>query len=460
MRRRTACAAAALTLWAIVAAVSAPGALAAGAAQSSADRVATATPIKHFVYLMQDGRSFDEYFGTYPGADGIPAGVCEPWNLKDPTQGCVKPSSRGNQTVPEIPHGIATQQAQIDSGRMDGFVSALQDEPAAATGAMSHYDGSQLGWYWNLAGQYVLFDRFFASTVGSPVSDRLYWMTGTAGASTPPEQVPAGGWGDAIPTVFDHLQAAGISWKVYVQGYDTTRHDTASGDATTAPGAALEARLPLLEMPRFRQDPQLSRRIVDLSQYYDDLQHGTLPSVAFVVSSGASSELPPADPTAGQTFVRGLLNELMRSSAWPSSAFMLSYDNSGGAYDHVPPPATGPDGVGYGLRVPALLISPYARRGHIDNTMLDATSGLAFIRQNWGLQPLAARDRAVSSFATAFDFKQTPVQPKLVPTARNVSATVPVTTSALYPVYGLALLLPLAIAGVTGWRSRKERRSS
>ena len=118
---------------------------------------------------MQEGHSFDEYFGTYPGADGIPAGACQPVVAQDPSQGCLQPSRRGDQPPLAIPHGPAVERAQIDGGRVDGFASALHaTSGAAAASTMSHYDAGQLPWYWNAAHRYVLFDRFFSSTVGSP----------------------------------------------------------------------------------------------------------------------------------------------------------------------------------------------------------------------------------------------------------------------------------------------------
>jgi phospholipase C len=448
-----------VALWVSLPAAGAAAATHPGPSAVPAEQAATATPIKHFVYLMQESRSFDEYFGTYPGADGIPDHVCMPRDLTQLSAGCVAPSHRGGEPTLEIRNALSTQRAQIDSGRMDGFVSAVRGDPAAADSVMGYYDDRELPWYWSLADQYVLFDRFFASTAGGHVANHMYWMAGTRGTSPTQDAVPAGGWGDNIATVFDRLQAAGIPWKVYVRGYAESNRAEASVSPSSQADVALANRVPLLGMPRFRQDPALSSQIVDLSEYYSDLQQGTLPSVAFVVPSGASSEHPPADVSIGQAFVRGLVNELMRSSAWDSSAFLMSYDDSGSSYDHVPIPASSPDGTGYGLRVPALLVSPYARRGKIDHTPLDATSGLAFIRENWGIEPLAQRDGTAPSFASAFDFTSPSRPPVLVSDVRNPAVTLAAKTSALYPAYGLALLIPVVIAFGTARRTRRERHT-
>jgi phospholipase C len=136
----------------------------------------------------------------------------------------------------------------------------------------------------------------------------------------------------------------------------------------------------------------------------------------------------------------------MRSDAWHSSAFILTYDDWGGWYDHVPPPQV--DAFGYGFRVPALLVSPYARRGHIDSTLLDYASILKFIEDNWGLEPLAERDAAANSIASAFDFSQPPREPLLVPWERPDDQPRPKPRrNVIYAAYGAALLLPAVLVG-------------
>ena len=173
---------------------------------------------------------------------------------------------------------------------------------------------------------------------------------------------------------------------------------------------------PLLNFPRFIDDPDLFKHIVPLDEYYEDLRNGTLPAVSYMVPSGAS-EHPPGSIFAGERFVQTLINELMRSDAWESSAFMWTYDDWGGWYDHVPPPSV--DEFGYGFRAPALMVSPYARVGHVDSTVLDFTSFLKFIEENWGLQPLAERDTNASSMMSAFDFSQDPRPPVFISWERH-----------------------------------------
>ncbi len=147
-----------------------------------------------------------------------------------------------------------------------------------------------------------------------------------------------------------------------------------------------------------------------MQQYYTDLQSGHLPAVAYLVPSGLS-EHPPGDISVGQSFGVTTVTSLMRSSAWDSSVFVVSWDDWGGWYDHVPPPQV--DADGYGFRVPAIIVSPYARSGTIDNTTYDFTSILKFIEDNWNLQPLTARDATANSIANALDLSRPPSAPGL-----------------------------------------------
>ena len=156
-----------------------------------------------------------------------------------------------------------------------------------------------------------------------------------------------------------------------------------------------------------------------------------------MVPSGAS-EHPPGNLQAGQRFVRQLVNGLMQSRYWNSSAFMWSYDDWGGWYDHVRPPKV--DKFGYGFRVPALLVSPYARRGHVDHTTLDFTSALKFIEDNWDLKPLAKRDASAANITSAFDFSRAPRSPRILTAAPQKKPADP-DRLVIYSVYGTALAL-------------------
>ena len=190
-------------------------------------------------------------------------------------------------------------------------------------------------------------------------------------------------------------------------------------------------------MPRFVRSPQLMSHIVDMQEFYRDAQAGRLPAVSYIAPGGLS-EHPPGKLIAGQTFVRTVVNELMRSPEWSSTAFVLTYDSWGGWYDHVLPPKV--DRYGYGFRVPTLLVSPYAKRGAIDHTTLDFTSILRFIEDNWRLAPLAQRDASAQSIASAFDFSASPARRSSVGAdAANPNRSAKVHTRVVFWAYGGAV---------------------
>lgn len=424
-------------------------------ADTPAEDTPTTTPIKHFIFLMQENHSFDNYFGTYPGAEGFSPDTCMPIDPYDPQNtGCVKPFHIEGSGA-DIVHSRRAFEGQFNNGRMDGFVYTpqwLQQTDGAI--AMGYYDDRDIPYYWNIADEYVLFDRFFSSAAGGSLVNHVYWLTATPGNSGR-ESIPEEGYGD-LPTIFDRLQERGISWKFYVQNYDPNIHFRAKredlGDRVSQVVWA-----PLLAYDRYINDQELARHIVDLDQFYEDLQNDTLPAVAYLVPSGAS-EHPPGSIQSGQRFVRGLINALMSSKAWSRSAFMWAYDDWGGWYDHVPPPQI--DEFGYGFRVPALLVSPYARRGFVDSTEYDYTSALKFIQENWNVPPLATRDARAQSFVKAFDFSQPPRAPQFISTERVRVARPEARGLVIYIAYGAGLVLALALISRALFGARVARRAA
>ncbi|MFC5994859.1 alkaline phosphatase family protein [Pseudonocardia hispaniensis] len=402
------------------------------------------TPVEHFVVLMQSGHTFDNYFGTYPGANGIPPDVCMPLNTQVPAEGCVQPFRLADNPPEQLEHGLDIHRQQYDNGRMNGFVAAHRHRGRDGTSAMGYYDDQELPYYWNVAREFTLFDNYFSSARAGSRANHFYWVAGVpppgTGASIPPD-----GYGD-IPTIFDRLQAAGVSWKFYVENY----HPGATWRTPQA-RPAQPLKVPLLGFARFVDDPELAGRVVELGEYYRDLENGTLPAVAYVVSL-TSSESTPGRVKAGQRLVRRMAGALAQSPYWSSSAFMWTYDAWGGWYDHVPPPQEGLDG--YGFRVPALLLSAYSRRGAIDHTQLDHTAVLRFIEDNWGLPALGERDARSPGLMGAFDFAAGPRPPQLLSRERPVARTAP--TAVVYLTYGMALLI--AVAGLnTVVRGRPRR---
>ncbi len=346
----------------------------------------------------------------------------------------------------DLDHPLSVFARQRNHGRMDGFVSAYRALGAGVhPSVMGYYDQRDIPFSWGIAQRYVLFDRFFTSASVGTLANHMFWVAGAPGTGIG-EGVPERGFGD-LPTIFDRLQERGISWRFYVESYDP-------GVNYRHPGAGAHSNqpltVPLLDFDRFLDDPRLSGHIVDLDRYYDDLRNGTLPAVSYIVTSG-SSERPPGSIAAGQQLIRSLVHSLMASDAWRSSMFLWTYDDWGGWYDHVPPPHV--DRSGFGFRVPALLVSPYARRGYVDHTHLDFTSLLKFIETNWGLRPLAPRDKNAHNITGAFDFSKPPRRAELLPGPDTPRARALHGRGVVYLLYGGALILVAALV-VGGARRR------
>src|SRR5512138_928673 len=399
----------------------------------------TNTPIEHFIVVMQQNHTFDNYFGTYPGANGIPDGVCMPASLSsDGNSSCVAPYEITNEPITDLSHSDTTFASQFQNGQMNGFVHALNRLNQDGELSMGYFDDTHIPFYWNLADQYVLFDNYFSSAHTGSVTNRMFSVAGRPGDET--NRIPAGGF-QGIPTIFDRLQERDVSWKFYVQNYDPKLNYRDLAELDYLPPQV--QWVPLLAMDRFLDDPKLSSRIVDLDEYYQDLENGTLPAVSYVLLLGAT-EHPISDLALGERAMRTMLHTLMQSDAWETSAFFITYDDWGGWYDHVPPPQV--DERGYGFRVPALLVSPYARMGHIDHTLLDHTSILKFIEENWNISPLAERDAKANNLTTAFDFSMTLRPPIMVPATREApKPRIEPRRIVIYAAYGAAILFAFLV---------------
>ena len=241
-----------------------------------------------------------------------------------------------------------------------------------------------------------------------------------------------------------------MSWKFYIQDYDPQI-------TFRTPGRRLPAqvvRAPLLAFSRYIDDPKKMSHVVSLNQYFQDLHDGTLPAVSYIVAAGPS-EQPPANLSNGQAFVRSVVTALKRSSTWDSSALMLTYSNWGGWYDHKRPHQI--DAFGLGFRVPALIVSPFARRGLVDHTQLEHASMLKFIEDNWKVAPLGTRDAAANNFLSAFDFAHPARAPELKVDYGTPPRITPGRRGVIYPAYGAALV---AAVGAIGFAIAKDRKRS
>src|SRR6478752_6628452 len=192
----------------ITALVSASATHATGVAAAAATPPAAATPVQHFMFMMQGDRSFDNYFGTFPGADGIPDGVCQEFVAGRPDNGCVQPFLLDPSSSSSVIAGPNLINRQWNNGAMNRFVAAFHAQGRDGTVAMGHYDANFLPFYWSVAQNYVLFDRFFSSSRLGESTNRNYWVA----AAPAPGPAADQSVGFDQPTIFDRLQDAGVSW--------------------------------------------------------------------------------------------------------------------------------------------------------------------------------------------------------------------------------------------------------
>ncbi len=365
--------------------------------------------IKHVVIIMQENRSFDQYFGTYPGADGIPAGVCVP----DPRNGgCVRPFHDPADTNFGGPHSQNNATADIAGGQMNGFVGQAE-KGAGCTGnnpncspcasstqsrcidVMGYHDAREIPNYWTYAHDFVLQDRMFEPNASWSLPQHLFQVSEWSASCTNPfealsctnalqspnppgvplSQTPLYAWTDMTYL----LHRAGVSWGYYV--FKGTEPDCQNDSSVACTPVAQGPTTPGIwnPLPHFadvQQDGQLGN-VQTLSNFFSAAQAGTLPAVSWIDPNARVSEHPTGLVSAGQTYVTGLINAIMRSPDWNSTAVFLSWDDWGGFYDHVVPPAV--DQNGYGLRVPGIVISPYARSGYIDHQTLSHDAYNKFI---------------------------------------------------------------------------------
>ncbi|HKW99759.1 MAG TPA: alkaline phosphatase family protein [Bryobacteraceae bacterium] len=387
---------------------------------------ATAAPppgfekINHVIWIIQENRSFDNYFGTYPGADGFSPETCLPL-LPGSTQ-CVKPFHMPyGQPVLDLNHDWETIHAAYNNGLMDGFVWA---EGSSYT--MGYYDQRDIPNYWNYARHFTLCDRFFSSQMGYSLPNHAYTVAAQSGGLTinvanlkELEDAMDDPEGFSFASIVELMSKTKVSWKYYVESQpvpgDTPMRLSETGLRLAFPDPKqFSLWNPLPGFKKIRDDPAEMAHLVDLKEYFNDLNNGTLPAVSWIIPDYQDSEHPVASPSDGMWYVAKLVNALMQSRYWRDSAIFLTWDDYGGFYDHVPPPEI--DAYGLGPRVPMLVISPYAKPNYVSHVNYEFCSVLKFIEERWAMRHLTPRDHWANDMRECFNFNQTP----------NAALTIPI----------------------------------
>jgi phospholipase C len=385
--------------------------------------------IQHVIVIMQENRSFDSYFGTYPGADGIPPGVCVPDPL---TQPCVKPHVDHADSNKGAAHADASNAADIDGGKMDGFVKEAElrckGQLPCPTDVMGYHVASDIPNYWAYARDFVLDDHMFESNHSWSLPAHMYMVSGWSATCRNPAD-PMSCAGTDMPANRTALKPTPFAWT------DLTwllhKHRVSWGyyldDGAQAPGHPFGVLSIWNILPGFTdvaQDGQ-EGNIQPLASFLAQARAGSLPAVSWIVPAPVDSEHPPALISRGQAYVTRVINAVMRSKDWGSSAIFLAWDDWGGFYDNVVPPAV--DALGYGIRVPAMVISPYARRGFIDHQVLSDDAELRFIEDDFlggaRLNPTTdgrpdprpdVREDLTGNLLRDFNFGQPPLPPLIL----------------------------------------------
>ncbi len=328
--------------------------------------------VNNVVVIFQENHTFDNYFGTFPGANGTAGkNLCLPQSPG--SSRCTKPFHLPTVTPHDLNHRWEAAHADYDGGKMDAFVYTEGGDET-----MGYYDGGDLPHYWKAARTYVLCDRYFTSVMSQSAPNHLYLVAGTSGGITSNMLPPT----LKFKPIFEQLDRKRISWRVYglTKWFESFEY--------------------------VQNNPAVKANFAGSQKFEQDLSQGNLPQVSWIIGAPGGSEHPPGNIQLGEASVAGLINGIGASKYWGSVAAFVTWDDYGGWYDHVPPPQV--DQYGYGFRVPSLVISPYARKGIVDSQTNDHTSILKFIETRFGLSPLSSRDASAGDMTEAFDFKQTP----------------------------------------------------
>jgi phospholipase C len=367
--------------------------------------------IQHIVFIIKENRSFNEYFGTFPGATGATSGPV--------SNGSTITLNHTPDRVRDLGHGWNDALTAINGGKMNQFDLVAYGNINGDYMSMSQLYQTDLPNYWSYAQTYTLSDMTFSSLHGGSFPNHMYTIAADNFEATSNPANPGhpkfGYWGCDAPTgstvtltttagktssVFpcfdnqtlgDSLTTAGVSWKYYAPTENSAGYEWNAMDAIN----------------HIRNTSVWSSNVFSYSQFNTDATNGNLPAVSWLVPYTAVSEHPPASTCSGENWTVDTLNAIMQGPDWATTAVFITWDDFGGFYDPVAP--QNPDYYGYGPRVPMLIISPYSNGGKVIHTVYEFSSVLKFVETRYNLSSLTLRDADASDMTDSFNFTQTPL---------------------------------------------------
>ena len=339
--------------------------------------------IDHVIVVMMENRSFDHFFGalqrdaTYVNKATV-AGSTGTETNPAPSGAAVKVYKATTYTLASPPHGFDACHAQFDNGKNDQFV--IQHAGVNQDEVMAWYDRTQLPFYYWLADNFTVCDHWYASVMGPTWPNRFYLHSGTSNGKTDNTPITA----NVQDTIWDRLKSKNVTAKNYFAGK--------SGFFSSAFPTKITAGV---------------NPMTPMDEFFTDAKNGTLPSVSYIDPDYSVSDDHPAhDIRLGQTFVASIYKALSTSPQWGKCLLVITYDEHGGFWDHVPPPAApddDPEFKNFGFRVPAMLIGPTVKNGYLSSKQYDHTSVIQTLTERFGLAPLTTRSIKANDLTDVFD---------------------------------------------------------
>jgi len=389
-------------------------------------------PIKHIIYLIKENHTFDNLFAHFPGADGT--------NYAMEGHRRVRLGKMPDHLPFDIGHSGGSAGTAVNRGRMNQFYLLSGAIQFGHDYADSAYQPSSIPAYWHYAKTYTVADHFFSTILGSSFPNHLVTVAAQSGQTVDnPHGQLVRSWGcDAGPystvtvkapngsisrvppcfnfnTLADEADRAHVSWKYYAPTYGSWGYVWASFDA--------------IQHIRYSHEWK-TKADVSPSHFIPQVSRGKLPSLTWLMSDLKYSEHPPQSMCLGENWDVRAINAVERSRFWKSTVIVLTWDDFGGFYDHVPPPVI--NNIAFGPRVPTIIISPYAYSHRVDHSIYDFSSVLRFAEDTFHLGRLSSYDSSARSIAHMLDFSRKPSHPLILKTRKCPKYVPGVVTKAVF----------------------------